>query len=170
MSTAATNSQPTHSFSAAAEPATRSVIRLARYDAHRVLDLAQELIHLETAARVPADPALDWLAPAMSAGRFELITASIRARLVGFVAGSVVDDHVDIARLVVAAPALATHPEVPAVMLTALIDDSELPWADVVVPRDFTGLGVLLQMGWQLRGGGEEPRRLHLSAARLDRS
>lgn len=147
-----------------------SAIRLVRYDAHRVLDLVEDLIHLQTAARVPADPAFDWLAPAMAAGRLELITASIGARLSGFVAGSVGSGRVEIARLVVAAPALAAHPELPSVLINALIDGAEQPWMDVVVPRDFTGLGVLLQLGWELSSDSEEPTRFRLSAARLDRS
>lgn len=153
----------------AADTSPTPVVRLTRYDANGVLGMAEELIHLETAARVPADADLAWLPSALAGGRFSLLTASVGARLVGFVAGCVQDGAVRVERLVVAAPVLAYHPEVPEVLLSSLIDDSGLPWADVFVPRDFAALQVLLDSGWTLTEC-DEPRWLRLSAAHLDKS
>ncbi len=145
-----------------------SSVRLARYDASQVLDVTEDLIHLQTAARIPAEPTLDWLAPAMAAGGFRLFTASIRARLVGFVAGSLLVDHVLVSRLVVAAPALSAHPELPGVLLQALIDSSDQPWVDLVVPRDLAGLEVLLQGGWEPVSSQVGRGQLRLTAANDD--
>lgn len=147
-------------------------IRLAQYDAQGALSLTADLLHLESAARVPADLDLTWLTRCLQRPGFALVTASIDGRLVGFVAANCLGEAVAIERLVVAASALSAHPELSATLLYAVIDATGLPWADVLVAHSFPGLGVLLEHGWRPLGhdlaSDEEPIRL--SAAHVDRA
>lgn len=151
--------------------AARALISLARYNAVEALKLTKELVHLEAIAGIPTDPALEWLVPALGRGRFLLFVASIEGRPVGFVAGSVMERRVEIARLAVAEDALAAHPELPSTLLSALMDDAHLPWAEVIVPHDFVGLAALLDLGWELTGSGDEDQLVQrLSPASLHRA
>lgn len=82
-------------------------IRLSRYTQPQdALSLTEELIHLETQARIPADLDLSWLAPALQRPGFDLVTASVGGRLAGFVVANLKQDIV-LSRLVVASAAFA---------------------------------------------------------------
>lgn len=149
--------------------ARRTDIRLSTYGPQQALELTKDLVHLETAARVPADLDLTWLTTCLQRDGFALVTASLDGRLAGFVAANATGGHVAIERLVVAAAALSAHPELPVTLLRAAIDGARMPWADVVVPRAFPGLAVLLEEGWRPVVGETGPRgQIRLSAAHVD--
>ncbi|WP_168583058.1 hypothetical protein [Gephyromycinifex aptenodytis] len=143
-------------------------IRLSRYtQPHDVLSLTEELVHLETQARIPADMDLTWLAPTLQKPGLELITASVGGRLVGFIAANLGQD-IEMARMVIASAALEAHPQLPVVLIDTVLGDCEHPWADVIAPRNFSGLPILLAQRWHPcpeRDGMRE--NVRLSAAHL---
>ncbi|MDO5628738.1 MAG: hypothetical protein Q4G43_10490 [Mobilicoccus sp.] len=143
-------------------------LRLSCYtDGRDALSLTEDLIHLETQARVPMDLDLGWLASSMSRPGFALVVGSIGWRLAGFVAGNIGDDLL-LSRLAVSAAALEECPALPDVLIETMLTHANRPWVDVVVPRGFVALPSLLRRGWEVVTDAGDPSTVRLTGAYVD--
>ncbi|AKT51087.1 hypothetical protein [Arsenicicoccus sp. oral taxon 190] len=121
-------------------PTSRPGLSLTLYPDHEALHITDELQQLElVGARVPFGVAPgdrsagSWLETCAAEEGFRLVTLAMDGVLVGFVAGVVGPARVELRHLTMAASVRTRHPELVDLLGEALVESSQLPWAEVRV-------------------------------------